>query len=220
MRKDRRAVEQWTPALVERCAALQREIVANIWPMLRPGGWFIYSTCTFSEAENEANVEWMCRQLGAERQPLPFGRECGVVDGHFYPHMVRGEGLYMALLRKPGEWMPQPRVAVDERRLAKATRVPAFGTVRTELKGRDSIPTHAWAMSADYPRGEYPEAEVDTDTALRYLHREAVTLPADTPRGILLLTHGGHPLGFVKNLGPRANNLLPKSLRILSSLPG
>ncbi|MDE7388859.1 MAG: hypothetical protein K2M97_06370, partial [Muribaculaceae bacterium] len=212
MRKDAAAVAQWTPGLVENCARLQREIVADLWPMLRPGGYMIYSTCTFAPAEDEDNVGWIVRELGAERLPLPFGPDSGVVDGHFYPHLVRGEGLYMALLRKPGELHPDP--AVSEKRLSKATKVVLYGVERTEMKGRDAIPTHRAVLAADYRRGTLPEAEVDADTALAFLHRDAVTLSADVPRGLVLLTYGGLPLGLVKNLGSRANNLLPRHLRI------
>ena len=50
--------------------------------------------------------------------------------------------------------------------------------------------------------------------ALDYLRREAVTLPADTPRGYVLVTYGGYPLGFVKNLGNRCNNLYPQYWKI------
>lgn len=217
MRKEPKAVEQWSPALVEQCAALQREIVGNLWPMLRPGGYLIYSTCTFSPQENEHNVEWICTELGAERLPLPLGSDMGVVDGHFYPHLVRGEGLFMALLRKPGGPL-RPNPSVDEKRLRKATKVALLGVERTELKGRDAIPTHRAVLATDWRRGSLPEVEVDRDTALAYLHRDAITLPADTPRGIVVLTYGDAPLGLVKNLGNRANNLLPKHLRILSAI--
>lgn len=216
MRKDPRAVAQWTPGLVRQCASLQRSILANLWPMLRPGGYFIYSTCTFSREENEDNVDWLCEEYGAERLPLPFGGESGVVCGHFYPHLVRGEGLFIALLRKPGEFHPD--AAVSEKKLRKATSVALYGVQETEEKGRDRIPTHRYALSTSYPRGTYPEAEVDRDTALRYLHRDALVLPDGVPRGIVLLTYQDHPLGFVKNLGSRANNMLPKSFRILSML--
>ena len=58
MRKDDEAVAQWTPALVDSCVARQREILANLWQTLRPGGFLIYSTCTF--------------------QPCRERRECGV----------------------------------------------------------------------------------------------------------------------------------------------
>ena len=218
MRKEARAVEQWTPELVEQCAALQREIIGNLWPMLRPGGYLIYSTCTFSPQENEENVEWICNRFGALRMPLPFGQAEGVTDGHFYPHLVRGEGLFMALLRKPGEPL-SPNPTVNEKKLRKATRVAIYGVERTEAKGRDMIPTHRAVLATDWQRGSLPEAEVDTDTALAFLHRDAITLPDTTPRGIVVLTYGGLPLGLVKNLGSRANNLLPKQHRILSRIP-
>ena len=48
MRKDDEAVAQWTPTLVEQCAQRQREILADVWPALRPGGLFIYSTSVSS----------------------------------------------------------------------------------------------------------------------------------------------------------------------------
>ncbi len=218
MRKDRHAVEQWTPGLVSQCAALQRKIIADLWPMLRPGGYLIYSTCTFSPDENEDNVEWIRREYGAEILPLPFGEECGVYGGHFYPHKVRGEGLFMALMRKPGATI-SGNPAVNEKRLRKATAVAMWGVERTELKGRDAIPTHRAILATDFCRGSLPEAEVDLDTALAYLHRDAVSLPDSAPRGLVLLTYHDRPLGLVKNLGSRANNLLPRHLRILSAIP-
>ena len=72
-------------------------------------------------------------------------------------------------------------------------------------------------MSLSYVRGEWPEAEVDRHTALRYLHRDTLVLP-DAPKGFVLLTYEGLPLGFVKNLGTRCNNLLPQGRRILMDI--
>lgn len=110
MRKDAEAVAQWTPALVDECAARQREIVANLWPALRPGGHLVYSTCTFNRRENEEMVAHMVDTLGAEPVDLDL---CADFDGiapgidtpypccRFMPHRLRGEGLFLALLRKP-----------------------------------------------------------------------------------------------------------------------
>jgi 16S rRNA C967 or C1407 C5-methylase (RsmB/RsmF family) len=219
MRKDPQAVAQWSPGLVRRCAELQREILENIWPLLRPGGHLIYSTCTFAAEEDERNVQWLVDELGAELLPLPFPDEWGVVGGHFYPHLIHGEGLYMALLRKSGAGRPTGGNGITEKLLRKAANVMTYGFETTELKGRDEIPTHALALSTECPRGKFPEVDVDRLTALQFLHRDAITLPPDTPRGMVLLTYQSHPLGWVKNLGNRANNLLPKHLRILSPLP-
>ena len=55
--------------------------------------------------------------------------------------------------------------------------------------------------------------EVDKLTALHYLHRDTIVLP-EAPKGYLVLTYRGLPIGFVKNLGTRCNNLHPQSRRI------
>lgn len=111
MRKEEAAVKQWSPALVGQCAALQREILENVWQALRPGGYLVYSTCTFNTSENEENVAYIAESLGGE--PVDLGLDAlpgviGAVCGNapcarFLPGNVRGEGLFMAVLRKPGD---------------------------------------------------------------------------------------------------------------------
>lgn len=213
MRKDPKAIEQWNPGLVESCARLQRDILSAVWPLLRPGGYMIYSTCTFAAAEDENQVRWLADEFGAEVMELP--PMPGVVNGHFFPHLVRGEGLFMALLRKPGESV-RPARRLTEKDLAKATKLLRYGSIDTEPKGRDVIPSHAAAQRYDFDASKWPQAEVDRPAALQFLHRDAITLPEGTPRGLTLLTYDGRPLGWVNNLGSRANNLLPRNLRILS----
>ncbi|MDE6050040.1 MAG: hypothetical protein K2G09_10170, partial [Paramuribaculum sp.] len=86
------------------------------------------------------------------------------------------------------------------------------------IKGRDLIPTQNLAQSSLLNSGKFRKVEVDRFTALKYLRCEALTLPADTEKGIVLLTYGGLPLGFVKNLGNRANNLYPAEWRIRANI--
>ena len=59
--------------------------------------------------------------------------------------------------------------------------------------------------------------EVSRQEALSYLRCEALRI-ADAPKGILLLTYMDRPLGFVKNIGNRANNMYPSDWRIRMSL--
>ena len=59
--------------------------------------------------------------------------------------------------------------------------------------------------------------DIDWKDAIDYLRKEAIVLPADAPRGIVLLTYKGFALGFAKNLGNRANNLYPQEWRIKST---
>jgi NOL1/NOP2/fmu family ribosome biogenesis protein len=69
------------------------------------------------------------------------------------------------------------------------------------------------ALSLMLREGAYPVVEVDRDTALAFLHRDAVVLP-DAERGYVLIRYAGVNLGFVKNIGNRCNNLHPQSRRI------
>ena len=103
-RKDEKAREEWSMAAVRHCAERQRAILMDVWDALKPGGILIYSTCTFNAEENEKNVEWAAETLGAEVLPIDYDPSWGIVEGsvgyHFYPHRVKGEGLYVCAMRK------------------------------------------------------------------------------------------------------------------------
>jgi 16S rRNA C967 or C1407 C5-methylase (RsmB/RsmF family) len=101
-RKDAGSIGQWSPDNVALCSARQRKIVAEAWPSLKTEGLLLYSTCTFNRAENDGNVEWICRELGAEVLPLDVAPEA-LRTAHglqFIPGTTRSEGLYIAALRK------------------------------------------------------------------------------------------------------------------------
>ena len=93
--------------------------------------------------------------------------------------------------------------------------VLSAGVPLAAAKGKGWMPHQALAWNVAAQRGAWPVAEVDYPTALAYLRGEAVVI--DAPRGYVLLTHRGRHMGFVNNLGNRANNLYPKPLRILTS---
>ena len=76
-----------------------------------------------------------------------------------------------------------------------------------------------WKMALAMAWAVFFCVEVSAEQALAYLRREAIVLPGDAPRGFVLLTCEGLPIGFVKNIGNRANNLYPAEWRIRKSLP-
>ncbi len=270
MRKDATAAEQWTPQLVEQCAARQRAIIDDVWPALRPGGLLIYSTCTYNRQENELMVDYLVEHYGAESVEVPINPEWGIGGGidttnhcyRFMPHITRGEGLFMSVVRKPGnapaatpgkprkarssETGKQPQGAADVSRwlsspeafslattadgtivaspadrqaeltvLRQTLNLIHSGTALGTIKGRKITPSQELAFSQHLAQGVFPLIEVDYSTAMAYLRGEALgAIGGD--RGYCLLTHRNVPLGFANNLGNRANNLLPKTLRILS----
>ena len=266
-RKDAEAVAQWTPTLVAECVARQREIVENLWSALRPGGYFIYSTCTFNRSENEEMVDYI-KELGASTIEIEMPNSWNIVKGintdnhcyRFMPHKVEGEGLFIAVLRKndDGEMLSQryaknkkntkekisnidqlksrlidssefeatlvkdkvvmfPKIWSNELSvLLSQLNVIHFGVHVAMVKGKDYIPTQSLAMSQYLNKEEFVNYEVDYHTAISYLRREAIVID-DAPKGYVLLIYKNKPLGFVKNLGNRANNLYPQEWRILST---
>ncbi|MBR2609012.1 MAG: rRNA cytosine-C5-methyltransferase [Bacteroidales bacterium] len=98
--------------------------------------------------------------------------------------------------------------------LEQSLHVVAAGCAVGTVKGNVLVPDADLALSLMLDRTAFPSVEVDRNTALSYLHRDAITLPEGTERGYVLICHEGLPLGFVKNLGNRCNSLHPQSRRI------
>ena len=189
MRKEEMARKQWSVQLIQQCAELQKDILKNALSCLKPGGFLIYSTCTFNRLENEDNAEFLKNNFGLIPIDMKFPKEWKIHEGidtdlpvyRFMPHITKGEGLFVAIFQKPGIWEP--------------SRKP----VKTSPS---SIPI-------------YPKVDVDKETALAYLRRESIVLSPEAPRGLVTITYKGLPLGEAKNIGTRANNLYPKNRRIL-----
>lgn len=213
-RKDPDAEKEWSPAVVDLCAARQKRILSDVWPALREGGTLIYSTCTYEDAENDSNLEWAAKTLGGEiiEPEDEFGirrTRCGHL---LKAGEVPGEGQWAGCLRKTS-----PAAQSARPHALSALRPLRNGVAKGEMKGKDFIPSADYALSYNYGH-EWPEVDVDLRTALRFLHRDSFPLPG-VEKGYNLITYKGHPLGFVKNLGSRCNNLHPMSRRILMNIP-
>ena len=101
--------------------------------------------------------------------------------------------------------------------MVRSLNVIHAGVFIGETKGRDLIPSASLALVRCLCRDAYAQCELNYTQAVAYLRRETITLPADMSRGFVLVTYRGFPLGFVKNLGSRANNLFPTEWRIRST---
>lgn len=219
-RKDPNAINEWSPNNVEACWRLQRSIVEDIWPCLKPGGILIYSTCTFNAKEDEDNVQWIVDNLGAEPITIKNIDEkwniTGALKGslpvyRFIPGRTTGEGLFIAALRKNDD---SAQTVQRKRKPEQILHILSHGINSPTIKGKKTIPDISLALSADREANNYPSVEVDYNTAINYLRREAIVLPSETPRGIVTIKYKGLGLGFANNLGNRANNLYPQEWRI------
>ena len=207
-RKDPATIGEWSLQNVEKCWRLQREIVADAWECLNPGGILIYSTCTFNTKENEENVRWIIDEYDAEILDIPTAPEWNITGSllkgfdapvyRFIPGITKGEGLFICAIRKSGE-LP--------------TEVPA----PSKSKSLAPFISKLKVLESDLPQGDFPCYDLTYPEVLKYLRGEAIVLPSDAPKGHITVTYEGHALGPVKNIGNRANNLYPKPWRIKST---
>lgn len=104
-RKDPGLIKSWKEHGPNYYAPLQKEILAQAVLMLKPGGYLLYSTCTFAKAEDEDVISWLLSEFPQmELSPLLlFPGAAGGMEGQpvirMFPHKLRGEGHFAALLQ-------------------------------------------------------------------------------------------------------------------------
>lgn len=110
--KDHQSIGEWSLANVELCAARQKRILQDIWSALAPGGYLVYSTCTFNHFENDDNLKYIIDEFGAQTVCAHELLEQFVGKGilksrhggyQFVPGLVVGEGQFLAIVRKPSD---------------------------------------------------------------------------------------------------------------------
>ena len=263
-RKDPEAVQEWSEASVQLCSGRQKRILSAAANLLDEGGILIYSTCTYNDAENLNNMQYLTRH-GFQNRALTLPDDWGIVEKssddavgyQCYPHLVRGEGFFISVFRKKtftaavkldartfrtiralrtrdtasaATWLQNPAdfsfwekpngaVMALPKSLEKtflfldsALHNKGFGLDMGQFKGQDFIPSHALALSTAINQ-QLPAIELSKENALRYFKKE--NLVFDTPvSGWLLAQYKGLNLGWVKGVGNRVNNYLPKDWRI------
>ena len=111
-RKDEDSIDEWSEANVKLCSERQRRILADVMPAMASNGYLIYSTCSYSEEEDEQVLDWLMDEYEFESVTIPmeetWGIEHTISDKHqasgyrFYPHMTKGEGFFVAVLKFKG----------------------------------------------------------------------------------------------------------------------
>lgn len=111
-RREPEAVQAWSPENSAGCAARQLEIIRSAATAVKPGGYLLYSTCTFSPAEDEeliaafldenprfslvpakppCNIGELAKGIPSEKYPTELCRRA-------YPHRIKGEGQFFGLM--------------------------------------------------------------------------------------------------------------------------
>jgi NOL1/NOP2/sun family putative RNA methylase len=120
-RKDEDMVKQWDTETPAKYAAMQRDILTAAAAALAPGGTIVYSTCTFAMEENEGTIaeflsghqQFSVVPVGGTGSFAPgFGELSGTA--RLWPHKVKGEGHFIAVLRHDGSPAAEKAVAVTD----------------------------------------------------------------------------------------------------------
>lgn len=130
-RKNPEAIADWSLEKVSQCAALQREILDHAIGMLREGGLLAYSTCTFSEEENEG----MRNRILDKHPELSF-----LEERQLYFHNSVGEGQYFALFRKEGRDLEREDVDTSKLSMLWEKKAKKYFYYPSSLKAFLSLP--------------------------------------------------------------------------------
>ena len=129
----------------------------------------------------------------------------GMLDNDNRFHFVINQNLIQAI--------PNSHLSTCQL-LSQHLRILSAGVFVGEIKGNDLIPSSALALSTCFRSEAFPSVELTLEESVRYLQKEALVLPEHIPTGFIVVKYNNTPLGFMKNIGNRANNLFPQAWRI------
>lgn len=166
-RKDEKAIDEWSEANLKLCSERQKRILSDIWDSLKPGGFLVYSTCTYNRGENEEILEWIISELKGTSINIEHSfnnitpSDSKAFGYHFYPHKTEGEGFFIGVVQKRdgGEWLPRKSRKQDK---TKPLQLPA------ELKERLLQPEMFTGYATENTTGFFPEKHREFITALEY----------------------------------------------------
>ena len=107
-RKQPESVSEWSESAVEFCSNRQKRILEDLWPSLKPGGFLVYSTCTYNQVENEDNLKWLAKQYDIGSVNIIVNPDWNIDSPkvnnqntfRFYPHKTNSEGLFVKVVQK------------------------------------------------------------------------------------------------------------------------
>lgn len=111
--KDHTAIDEWSLSNVKLCSERQQRILGQSLDALKSEGYLFYSTCSYSQEENEDIVDWLIDCFEMEAVDIEVDESWGIMvtkspkhkaaTFRFYPHLLKGEGFFFAVLKKRGD---------------------------------------------------------------------------------------------------------------------
>lgn len=199
-RKSEDARLQWSMKLVESMSKIQKNLVTDAYNMLRPGGTLVYSTCTFSNEEDEEVVQYLLDSY-SDMKLIKMEKN--------YPFNSIGEGQFFAILNKGTKNDIYVKSNLDMRNL-KGLNILRNGTDEFTYEGKIKVPTHA---STHIETIKFDNVvDLGDEEVVKYLRGE--TLKKDLGfKGYCKITYKNLGLGLAKYSNGILKNHYPKGLR-------
>lgn len=233
-RKEDKMKDDWSYQKVLKFSEIQKELIHIAYAMLKPGGTMCYSTCSFSEEEDENVVEHLLSTSDAEliklENKLFYINQKKPLGIHLFPHIFPGEGHYICLIKKPGN-----SVKKSQKEIIKSNK---FGL---QFKNIYQFGQYLFGLNFDYNfkdfnivrlgvkigeligkeiRYDYHYSHYVKDMQSIALNEETLklyfngnTLPANNLKGYYLLKYQDINVDITKSDGHLIKNHFPKSLR-------
>ncbi len=231
-RKNPETIREWSREHVLSCANRQQEILKSATSMLIPGGFLLYSTCTFNQKENEENLQFLVSDLGLDVRE----------SRRLWPHEDAGEGHFMALLKRPGEfeslgflrdsqktpsqipeafgeWLSQKgSLKLHKGEFLLCTfpgrKIPRYVFEEAMVIGEEKpkigfLPSHELAMALPPKICQQRKAR-DLPEILKFLSGEVLD---ECEEGLNLVSWQGLGMGWQLVRSGKGRNLVPKSIR-------
>lgn len=135
-RKQHDAIDEWSLDNVNLCSQRQKRILSDIIGSLKQGGTLVYSTCSYSQQENEDIADWLMSEFQLESVQIPTEKSWGIVETQsekqqafgyrFYPDKTKSEGFFCAVFKKPG--------ALDDHRQYRKNKTESFAPIKPKEK--------------------------------------------------------------------------------------
>ncbi len=104
-RKEPDALIQWNSKKIKACTVIQQNLLQIADKLCAPGGYIIYSTCTYNRDENENQLIKFVQNQSYTSIPIQnsYAQEsiCNKVYAYrFFPHLLKTEGLCLSVIQK------------------------------------------------------------------------------------------------------------------------
>lgn len=232
--KEEKMAADWSYEKVLRCVSIQKDLIEKAIDLLKPGGQLVYSTCSYSKEEDDEIVQHALN-YSQELKPIALSNELNLFPTKYgliaFPNLYYGEGQYMSLLQKSGDFDSRNELAAikkgEELAFMFSYKSKEYGLSVAPYKSILSLPIVKAGIKIkddrQYAKSTYdhdfrffaplPRVNVEKKQAELFISGNEITIDKNSSiKKEVVVTYQEIPLGYGRMNGNKIKNLLPKGL--------